>query len=108
MLVITGIEAGADPGDGRHHSAGRAGRMRATTAAAQIAIYRAVSPIIARCRITGIVGWIFRAHAGDRQKRKGCNPDKRRADTGDDTPPRRLAGRIPRGFFEQSVKPVHQ
>lgn len=86
MLVVPGVEAGANPGDGGHDGAGRARIMCAAAAAAEIPVNGAVAPIVAALRVTGIVRDFLTAHPGDRQKWEGRRTSERGPDAGDDTP----------------------
>ncbi len=107
MLVITGVKAGTDPCDGRHGRAGWAGCVSAAAATAQIAINGTVAPVIAGSGIARITDGIFRANPRDGQKREGCHTNQSGADTSNHTSSRRLASRVPGGFFEEFVEPIH-
>lgn len=82
MLIIAWVEAGADPGDGRHDGAGRAGRVGAATTAAQIPINCTVTPIVAAFWIARIICNFLTAHARYREKREGCRTGQHRSNTG--------------------------
>ena len=94
LLIVAGIEAGADPRNGRHDRAGWAGRVRAAAATAQIAVNRTIAPIVTRARIARIIAWVFGADARDGQEREGGDPEHGGANAGHHT----ATGRLPRGM----------
>jgi len=86
VLIVAWVETGADPGDGRHDGAGRAGRMGTAATAAEIPINRTVAPIVAAFRIARIVGDFLTAHTRDGEKRESGGTGQHSPDTRDDAP----------------------
>ena len=114
VLAVLGIETSADPGHRRRFGAGRAARDGTAAAGAQMAVERAVTPVLAALIVERIVfAVVDRTVLGprraiERQHRQDeGRADQQPAHAQQGAAARGLLGHLPRAALEEIVKPFH-